>query len=146
MEREQELKDLRDIVEEREDELAGAREQIDGLQAMQQETADRLEDTFHNIERDNVDKDSDLIAANREIETVSSSHECYSLTLPKLGQRVFDLEELVEDLRSKELELGAELDAADQAFEEMRGNHGQLVDALKDVSASLIQRNQFITV
>lgn len=40
----------------------------------------------------------------------------------------------MEDLRLKEQELSAELEAADQAFEDMRGSHGQLVDALKDVS------------
>ena len=47
---------------------------------------------------------------------------------------MYDLEELVEDLRQKEQELSAELEAADQAFEDMRGSHGQLVDALRDVS------------
>jgi hypothetical protein len=41
------------------------------LQSMQQVTADRLEDTLRDIEQDNVEKDGDLVAANREIETVS---------------------------------------------------------------------------
>ena len=59
------------MLSEREEELAAATERVLELQAVQSETHDRLEDTMKNIERDNADKDADLIAANREVEEVS---------------------------------------------------------------------------
>lgn len=42
-------------------------EQVHALEAAQAETHDRLEDTLKNIERDNAEKEADLIAANREV-------------------------------------------------------------------------------
>lgn len=71
--REQDLKDLREALVEREEDLAAATERVAELQANQSETHDRLEETLKNIERDNTEKDADLIAANREIEAVSPS-------------------------------------------------------------------------
>ena len=71
--REQDLKDLREALVEREEDLAAATDRVGELQANQSETHDRLEETLKNIERDNTEKDADLIAANREIEAVSPS-------------------------------------------------------------------------
>lgn len=68
--REQDLKDLREVLVERDEELGQANERVADLQANQSETHDRLEETLKNIERDNAEKDADLIAANREIEAV----------------------------------------------------------------------------
>jgi len=47
-----------------------AKEKIGELESTLAETHDRLEETLKNIERDNAEKDADLIAANREIEEV----------------------------------------------------------------------------
>ena len=47
-----------------------ANDRVAELQSVQNETHDRLEETLKNIERDNDDKDADLIAANREVEEV----------------------------------------------------------------------------
>lgn len=44
---------------------------MQALEAAQAETHDRLEETLKNIERDNQEKEADLIAANREVEEVS---------------------------------------------------------------------------
>ena len=63
--------ELREVLQEREEELAATIERVEELQGAQAETHDRLEDTLKNIEQDNADKDGDLIAANREIEEVS---------------------------------------------------------------------------
>jgi hypothetical protein len=60
------------VLLEREDELAYANDRVAELQSVQNETHDRLEETLKNIERDNDDKDADLIAANREVEEVCS--------------------------------------------------------------------------
>lgn len=54
----------------REDELAGTSDRVAELQAAQGETHDRLEETLKNIERDNAEKEADLVAANLEIEKV----------------------------------------------------------------------------
>jgi len=72
--REQDMKEVREMLLEREDELAVANERIAELQAVQAETHDRLEETLKNIERDNAEKDADLIEANREVEAVSRRH------------------------------------------------------------------------
>lgn len=57
---------------EREEELAQTAEKVLILQSAQAETHDRLEETLKNIERDNAEKDADLIEANREVEAVSN--------------------------------------------------------------------------
>jgi len=69
--REQDLKELRESLTDREDELRAANARIAELQAAQNETHDQLEDTLKNIEEDNAEKEADLVAANREVETVS---------------------------------------------------------------------------
>lgn len=69
--REQDLKDIRELLIEREEEVAIANERVAELEANQNETHDRLEETLKNIERDNAEKEGDLIAANREVESVS---------------------------------------------------------------------------
>lgn len=70
-EREQDLEEARKAFIEREEELIIARDRIGELEAVQGETHDRLEETLRNIEMDNAEKDGDLIAANREVESVS---------------------------------------------------------------------------
>jgi chromosome segregation ATPase len=70
--REQDLKDIRETLIDRDEELAIANDRVAELQAAQGETCDKLEVTLKNIDRDNAEKDADLIAANREIEAVSS--------------------------------------------------------------------------
>lgn len=72
--REQDMKELRDTLVEREEELAAVTDRVAELQAAQGETHDQLEETLRNIERDNADKEADLVAANREVEEVSSSN------------------------------------------------------------------------
>jgi len=64
--RELDTKDLRDALAEREDEVLQANERVAELEGAQAETHDRLEQTLGNIERDNAEKDADLIEANRE--------------------------------------------------------------------------------
>ena len=64
------MKEIRETLIEREEELAGATDRIAELQASQGQTHDQLEETMRNIERDNADKEADLIAANQEIEQV----------------------------------------------------------------------------
>jgi chromosome segregation ATPase len=68
--RELDTKDLRDALLEREDELLQANDRVAELQGAQAETHDRLEETLKNIERDNAEKDADLIEANREVDAV----------------------------------------------------------------------------
>ena len=69
--REQDMKEIREALMEREDDLAAAADRIAELQNAQAETHDRLEETLQNIERDNAEKDADLIAANHEVDAVS---------------------------------------------------------------------------
>ncbi|RSH89332.1 hypothetical protein EHS25_002444 [Saitozyma podzolica] len=121
--REQDVKDLREALLEREDELAYANDRVAELQSVQNETHDRLEETLKNIERDNDDKDADLIAANREVE--------------ELGQRVYELEEAVEELRARESDLNADLRSADDAFENAKTHYENLVAALKEARKKL---------
>ncbi|KAK4687765.1 hypothetical protein P7C73_g2352, partial [Tremellales sp. Uapishka_1] len=116
--REQDMKDLREALIEREDELAVAKDRVVELQAAQGETHDRLEETLKNIERDNMEKDADLVAANREVED--------------LGQRVYELEEAIEELRIREQDLNADLKGADEAFETSQTHYENLVKALKE--------------
>ena len=71
--REGDLKDIRQALLEREEELAVASERIAELQATQDQTHDRLEETMKAIELDNEEKEADLIAANKELEIVSVS-------------------------------------------------------------------------
>jgi ribosomal protein L11 methylase PrmA len=63
---------LKEVLAEREEELLIASDKVAELQATQNETHDQLEETLKNIEKDNAEKDADLIAANREIEVVRS--------------------------------------------------------------------------
>ncbi len=69
-ERDQDIKDLREALAEREDDLLTATNKVAELEATLAETHDRLEETLKNIERDNAEKDADLVAANGEIEAV----------------------------------------------------------------------------
>lgn len=72
--RELDTKDIREALLERDEELAAANDRVTELQGAQAETHDRLEETLRNIERDNAEKETDLIAANREVEEVSSKN------------------------------------------------------------------------
>ena len=72
--RELDTKDIREALLERDEELASANDRVAELQGAQAETHDRLEETLRNIERDNAEKETDLIAANREVEEVSSQN------------------------------------------------------------------------
>ncbi|WWD18405.1 hypothetical protein CI109_102855 [Kwoniella shandongensis] len=121
--REQEAKEAREALLEREEELTAALEKVSELQAAQAETHDRLEETLKNIERDNVEKDAELLEANREVE--------------ELGQRVFELEEGVEELRAREADLNADLRSADEAFENAKTHYENLVAALKEARRKL---------
>lgn len=69
--REQDIKDLREALLEREEELVNAQAKVAALETAQAETHDRLEVTLSGIERDNAEKENDLVAANREVEAVS---------------------------------------------------------------------------
>ena len=93
------------------------------LQAAQGETHDKLEVTLKNIDRDNAEKDADLIAANREIEA--------------LGQRVYELEEELDEHQARENDLVNDLQSADQAFESAKSHYENLVNALKDARKAL---------
>ncbi|WVR06279.1 hypothetical protein IAU60_003309 [Kwoniella sp. DSM 27419] len=121
--REQDTKDLRETLLEKEEELAAALERVGDLQSVQVETHDRLEETLKNIEKDNVEKDSELLAANREVE--------------ELGQRVFELEEALEEQRGREADLNADLRGADDAFENAKAHYETLVAALKEARRKL---------
>lgn len=93
------------------------------LQAAQDETHDKLEVTLKNIDRDNAEKDADLIAANRETEA--------------LGQRVYELEEELDEHQARENDLVNDLQSADQAFESAKSHYENLVNALKDARKAL---------
>ena len=93
------------------------------MQAAQGETHDKLEVTLKNIDRDNAEKDADLIAANREIEA--------------LGQRVYELEEELDEHQARENDLVNDLQSADQAFESAKSHYENLVNALKDARKAL---------
>ncbi|ORX40156.1 hypothetical protein BD324DRAFT_648758 [Kockovaella imperatae] len=121
--REQDVKELREILQEREEDLAAAIEQVEELKAARAETHDRLEDTLRNIEMDNAEKDADLQAANREVE--------------ELGQRIFDLEDAVEQFRASEDNLRAELQGADEAFENSKTQYETFIAALKEARKKL---------
>ncbi|KAK8858516.1 hypothetical protein IAR55_002743 [Kwoniella newhampshirensis] len=116
--REQEAKETREALLDREEELTAALEKVSALQAVQAETHDRLEATLNNIETDNAEKDAELLEANREVEA--------------LGQRVFELEEAVEEMRAREADLNADLRSADEAFENAKTHYESLVVALKE--------------
>ncbi|ODN77571.1 hypothetical protein L202_04740 [Cryptococcus amylolentus CBS 6039] len=126
--REQEMKELREALIEREEHLTSALEEISQLQAAEAVTHDRLEETLKNIERDNVEKDAELMDANREIE--------------ELGQRVYELEELVEDHRVREGELNADLKGADEAFEHAKAHYEELIGVLKEARRKLQQEKE----
>ncbi|EIW73667.1 hypothetical protein TREMEDRAFT_26645 [Tremella mesenterica DSM 1558] len=117
------LKELRDALLEREEELAVVSERVAELEAAQSETHDRLEETMRNIERDNEEKEADLIAANKEIEV--------------LGQRVYELEEALDELRVRESDLNADLRSADEAFDSTKSHYETLVAALKEARRKL---------
>lgn len=55
----------------------------------------------------------------------------------QLGQRVFDLEEGIEQLRLREQDLNADLQSADQAFENAKTHYENLVSALKEARRKL---------
>ncbi|WVQ72827.1 hypothetical protein IAR50_002388 [Cryptococcus sp. DSM 104548] len=126
--REQEMKELREALTEREEHLTSALEEISQLQAAKAVTHDRLEETLKNIERDNADKDAELMDANREIE--------------ELGQRVYELEELVEDHRVREGELNADLKGADEAFEHAKAHYEDLIAVLKEARRKLQEEKE----
>nr|XP_018262463.1 uncharacterized protein I303_05480 [Kwoniella dejecticola CBS 10117]OBR84621.1 hypothetical protein I303_05480 [Kwoniella dejecticola CBS 10117] len=111
-------KEVHEALRDREDELSAALGRIEDLQSVQAETHDRLEETLKNIENDNKEKDGELLAANREVE--------------ELGQRVYELEEALEDYRIKESDLNADLKSADEAFENAKSHYENLVAALKE--------------
>jgi hypothetical protein len=69
--REQEVKEAREALEMREDELHVVKERVLELEAAQAETRVRLEETLRNIQEDNTIKEADLVAANQEIAAVS---------------------------------------------------------------------------
>ncbi|WRT67702.1 uncharacterized protein IL334_004674 [Kwoniella shivajii] len=130
--REQDTKETLETLREREEELAVALDKIQDLQAVQTETHDRLEETLRNIENDNREKDGELLAANREVE--------------ELGQRVYELEEALEDHRLKEADLNADLKSADEAFENAKSHYENLVTALKEARRKLQdERDQAIS-
>ena len=135
--REQDSKEIRQTLLEREDELVAATERIAELQAIQAETHDRLEDTLKNIERDNAEKDEDLIEANREVEAVSvAPSKCFHPN-DQLGQRVYDLEEACDELKSREQQLDTDLRSADEAFDQAKSHYENLVAALKEARKKL---------
>jgi ABC-type transporter Mla subunit MlaD len=132
------MKDLREVLAEKEDELVFANDKVAELQATQNETHDQLEETLKNIERDHAGKEADLVAANREIEVVSEYFVPGMATYcKKFGQRVYELEETVEDLRAREQDLTADLRSADEAFENAKTHYENLVTALKDARKKL---------
>ncbi|KIR75733.1 hypothetical protein I310_00430 [Cryptococcus deuterogattii CA1014] len=126
--REQELKEIRDSLLEREEHLTGALEEIQELQAAKAITHDRLEETLKNIERDNAEKDADLIDANREIEN--------------LGQRVYELEDALEDHRAREADLNADLRSADEEFENAKAHYEDLISVLKEARRKIQEEKE----
>jgi len=134
--REQDIKEIREVLTEREEELAAATNRVAVLEAAQGETHDQLEETMRNIDRDNADKEADLVAANREVEEVRSC-ERLMLTYRQLGQRVLELEEGIETFRIRERDLNADLRSADEAFENAKTHYENLVNALKEARRKL---------
>jgi len=134
--REQDIKEIREVLTEREEELAAATNRVAVLEAAQGETHDQLEETMQNIDRDNADKEADLVAANREVEEVRSC-ERLMLTYRQLGQRVLELEEGIETFRIRERDLNADLRSADEAFENAKTHYENLVNALKEARRKL---------
>ncbi|KIR68471.1 hypothetical protein I314_00890 [Cryptococcus bacillisporus CA1873] len=126
--KDQELKEIRDSLLEREEHLTGALEEIQELQAAKAITHDRLEETLKNIERDNAEKDADLIDANREIEN--------------LGHRVYELEEALEDHRAREADLNADLRSADEEFENAKAHYEDLISALKEARRKIQEEKE----
>ncbi|KAE8538720.1 hypothetical protein D1P53_005083 [Cryptococcus gattii VGV] len=126
--REQELKEIRDSLLEREEHLTGALEEIQELQAAKAITHDRLEETLKNIERDNAEKDADLIDANREIEN--------------LGHRVYELEEALEDHRAREADLNTDLRSADEEFENAKAHYEDLISVLKEARRKIQEEKE----
>nr|KIR49936.1 hypothetical protein I312_01030 [Cryptococcus bacillisporus CA1280] len=126
--KDQELKEIRDSLLEREEHLTGALEEIQELQAAKAITHDRLEETLKNIERDNAEKDADLIDANREIEN--------------LGHRVYELEEALEDHRAREADLNADLRSADEEFENVKAHYEDLISALKEARRKIQEEKE----
>jgi chromosome segregation ATPase len=130
---------LREVLVEKEEQLLATNDKVSELQSAQNETHDQLEETLKNIERDNLEKDADLIAANREIEVVRTFLTCHSRCILSIqfGQRVYELEETVEDLRTREQDLTADLRSADEAFENAKTHYENLVSALKEARKKL---------
>nr|KIR89442.1 hypothetical protein I308_00449 [Cryptococcus tetragattii IND107] len=126
--KDQELKEIRDSLLEREEHLTGALEEIQELQAAKAITHDRLEETLKNIERDNAEKDADLIDANREIEN--------------LGHRVYELEEALEDHRAREADLNADLRSADEEFENAKAHYEDLISVLKEARRKIQEEKE----
>jgi len=54
-----------------------------------------------------------------------------------MGQRIYELEETVEDLRLREQELGVDLHGAEEAFESQKMHYENLVEALKEARKKL---------
>ena len=121
--REHEVKELREALIEREDDLATAQCRIEELEAASAETAERLEETLRNFESDNAGRDADLEAANAEVES--------------LGQRVYELEEALEDVRAREADLSADLRGADEQYAAEKAQYESLISALKEARAKL---------
>ncbi|EAL21033.1 hypothetical protein CNBD4090 [Cryptococcus deneoformans B-3501A] len=126
--KDQEIKEIRDSLLEREEHLTGALEEIQELQAAKAITHDRLEETLKNIERDNVEKDAELMDANREIE--------------ELGQRVYELEEALEDHRAREANLSADLRSADEEFENAKAHYEDLINVLKEARRKIQEEKE----
>ena len=135
--REHDGKEVRETLLEREDELVLAKERIVELQAAQTETHDRLEETLKNIERDNAEKDADLIEANREVEAVGCFRSGQDCADGQLGQRVYDLEEACDELKAREQQLDTDLRSADDAFDQAKTHYENLVAALKEARKKL---------
>lgn len=55
----------------------------------------------------------------------------------KLGQRVYELEELADELKAREADLNADLRSADEAFESSKTHYDSLVSALKEARRKL---------
>ncbi|OWT40032.1 hypothetical protein C362_02530 [Cryptococcus neoformans Bt1] len=126
--REQEIKEIRVSLLEREEHLTGALEEIQELQAAKAITHDRLEETLKNIERDNIEKHAELMDANREIE--------------ELGQRVYELEEALEDHRAREASLNADLRSADEEFENAKAHYEDLINVLKEARRKIQEEKE----
>lgn len=78
---------------------------------------------MRNFEADNAGREADLEAANLEVES--------------LGKRVYELEELVEDLRAREADLAEDLRGADDQYAAEKEQYEGIVAALKEARAKL---------